>query len=75
MKKRILLWLLIFVLILGFIPYNRFVNTNTGVKIYQSLFYAVAQTRNEHGDFELSHIYWFPESLYADETLHKKEIS
>ena len=68
---------LVFVLLLLFsaIPFNRFVNNDTGVKIYQSFLYAVVQRRNEYGFFEFSHIYWFPESLDSDENLHKMELA
>ena len=74
-QKQILLFVLIFILLLALIPFNRFVNNDTGVRIYQSFLYAVVQKRNAYGDFEFSRIYWFPESLNSDENLHKKELN
>ena len=73
--KRLYLLVLAFLLLSGLIPFNRFVNNDTGVKIHQAFYYAVVQKRNEYGDFEFSRIYWFPESLNSDENLHKKELN
>ena len=73
-RKQIIFLVLAFLLLFGLIPFNRFVNNDTGVKIHQAFYYAVVQKRNEYGDFEFSRIYWFPETLNSDENLHKKAL-
>ena len=73
--KLIITLVLALLLLFGAMPLNRFVNNDTGVKIYQSFLCAVVQRRNESGVFEFSHIYWFPESLNSDENLHKMALT